>query len=65
MIQRAWFLEGIYFAGFACKEKLKIKGLEKNIKVNSTYYQECVLCLIFKYEMSSLYSLYYQSIERH
>lgn len=49
--------------GFSYNGKLKIKRVEKNVKINSKYYQEHILSPIFLNEIPSLYPQCHQSVE--
>ena len=39
--------------GFSCNRKLKLRKVEKKVKINSNYNQKCIFILIFK-EISPL-----------
>ena len=52
-------------AGFAYNGKLKIRRVDKNVKINSTYYQKHILLPFFKHEIPSLYPQCHQSVGLH
>ncbi|GBM55268.1 hypothetical protein AVEN_272339-1 [Araneus ventricosus] len=52
-------------AVFSYNGKLKIRRAEKNVKINSTYYQEKVLRPIFTEEISCLYPNDFQRVKLH
>ena len=51
--------------GFSNKGRKKVKKIDKNVKINSKYYQEHVLTPVSEYEISELYSQFYQWVELH
>lgn len=52
-------------AGFSYNGKLKIRRVEKNVKINSSYYQEKVLRPIFTEEIPLLYPNDFQRVKLH
>lgn len=52
-------------AGFSKNGKLKIRKVEKNVKINSDYYQKYVLTPIFKKYIPSLYPNNLQCVKFH
>ncbi|GBN79439.1 hypothetical protein AVEN_138680-1 [Araneus ventricosus] len=52
-------------AVFSYSRKLKIRRVEKNVKIYSTYYQEKVLRLLFTEELPFIYPNHLQRVKLH
>ena len=52
-------------AGFSYKGEIKVKKVDKNVKINYKYYQEYISTPIFKYKILDLHPKYHQSVELH